>query len=59
MQNPVGLADNISVVVQEEASGSKDIDDDDVLPANWSSDQVLGADLDEGMSIESIHSWRL
>ena len=32
--NQVGNVDNMSVAVDEEASGSKDIDDDDVLPAD-------------------------
>ena len=55
--NHVGHADNTSVAVEEEASSSKDIDDDDVVPADWSPDQLLC--LDDGMSIESDRSWRL
>ena len=39
--NHIGHADNTSVAAEEEVSGSKDIEDDDVVPVDWSPDDLL------------------
>ena len=57
--NHSGNVDNLSIAVDDEVSGSKDIDEDDILPADWSSKTVLCPDSDDDISIESDRSWRL
>ena len=57
--NQVVLADNSSAAVEDEPSRSNDIDDDDVIPADWTSDDEPCGDTDDGFSVESDRSWRL
>ncbi|XP_062203446.1 uncharacterized protein LOC133905701 [Phragmites australis] len=43
----------------EDGSGSQDVDCNDIVPVDWSGDELLCGDSADSMSIESDRSWRM
>ena len=45
--------------LDEEGSGSQDVDCNDIVPVDWSADELLCGDSMDSMCVESDRSWRL
>ncbi|XP_062211234.1 uncharacterized protein LOC133912491 [Phragmites australis] len=43
----------------EDGSGSQDVDCNDIVPVDWSGDELLCGDSADSMSVESDRSWRM